>query len=88
MGAQRRDAVRRLDGRGEGGGRQIADVRIARELRPRPIAALLVNDGDFAVQGLGLERRLGIGRAAQRRAGAGDPSFTPLDEARRLDLAA
>ncbi len=73
VGAQRGDPVGRRARRPERGRRQIADVAVARELDPAPVAALLVDDDRLAVERLGVERRLGsraraaAARSARRR---------------------
>ena len=68
VGAQRCDPMRRLGRIAERFCRQIADITVAIELRPGPSAALVVDHEAFAVERLGLERRLGVRRAFQRRA--------------------
>ena len=40
--------------------RQIADVKVAVELRPSPPLALVIDRDALAEQGLGFERRVGL----------------------------
>ena len=46
----------------------MADIRVALELDPGPALALVVDRDLFAVERLGLERRVRRGEAAERRA--------------------
>ena len=67
VGSQRRDLVGRRAPTAERRRRQIADVAVARELAPAPVLARLIDDDRLAVERLGFERRLEVGRAPQRR---------------------
>ena len=88
MAAQRGDPVGRRARRPERGRRQVADVAVARELDPAPVAALLIDDGRLAIERFGVERRFEVGRAPQRRDRRDDAQGLAGDEARRFDPAA
>src|SRR5579871_2746732 len=78
--------MRRLGGIAERFCWQIADVTIAIELRPGPSAAFVVDHEAFAVERFGLERRVGVRRAFQRRARADDAHGPPMDVTGRFDM--
>ena len=85
MGAERRDPMGRLRLRPERGERQIADIKIAIELSPGP-AFIVVIDGDgFAVERLGLQRRVRRGETPQRRGRLDDLHGKTLRIAGRVD---
>ena len=61
MRAQRGDPMGRLDRRAERRERQIADIKVALELRPGPSVVFIVDSDALAKERLGLERRVGFG---------------------------
>ena len=63
MGAQRCDPMRRRGRRSERGAWQVADIKVALELRPGPSISLVVDGDAFAVQRLGLQRRIRVRRS-------------------------
>ena len=77
----------RRRGRSEGGVRQIADVAVPVELDPGPAFALIEHNGRLAEQSLRLERRRGVGGAAQGGGRLDDLDGGAFGEVRRLDQA-
>src|SRR5579872_4171893 len=68
VGAQSCDPVGRLRRLAKRRSRQVADVKVALKLRPGPSVALIVNGDALAVERLGLQRRVRLRGAPQRRA--------------------
>ena len=87
--AQRRNYVSRRRARLTKGTRRYeAHVAVIRELDPGPAFIAHLVDGDaFALESLGIERRIRRGRTAQRRLRLDHLVGPTLNEARSLDLA-
>ena len=85
MRAHSGDPVRRLGSLAERRRRQIADILVAVELRPGPRAAFLVDRDAFAVERLGLLRRIDSRRTPERRDGRDDLPPLTLDISGRLE---
>ena len=85
--AQRRHFVGRRNGRPERGERQVADIKVAVELRPGPALGIVVDRHALAMERLRFERRVRLRSAPQGRARLDDLHRAPFRVARRLDLA-
>src|ERR1700722_10459840 len=85
MRSQPRDPVGWRRRRPERPGGEIADIPVTLELRPGPPLAFIIDRDSLTEERFGLERRVGLRRAPERRARRDDPHPLPLRVAWRVD---